>query len=153
MANSGILFEMICVAIEQESEGRKVLVVNATDEFRKNGWVLATKQDYSPIVAASMIRHEFVVCNELPSLETVFGVLSNSAKQGVKKAIIIGKYDFDKNKQIRKHWDVEQCVFGKNVYILKKVGKAEHRRALEVNKEYRSLIQSIRAMENRREKW
>lgn len=153
MANSGILLEMICVAIEQESDGKTVLIVNAIEEFRKNGWILATNQDYSPIVASRMIQHEFVVCNELPSLETVYGVLSNSAKQGVKKAIIIGKYDFDKNKQIKKHWEVKQCVFGKNVYILNKVGKAEHRRAMETNKEYRSLIQSIRAMENRRDKW
>lgn len=148
--NSGVLFEMVCVAISQESKDLRVLVVNATEDFKRNGWILATEKDYSPIVAARMIPHDFIVCNELLSLEVVFGVLCNSAKRGVKKAIVIGNYDFEKNKQVKKHWDVVACPFGKNVHILNKLGKASHQRALETNRQFRSMVQTIRLMEKTR---
>lgn len=157
MANQGILFEMVCIALERESSGCKnVLVVNATDEFNRNGWILTSEnktehvQEYSPMSASRLIPHDYIVCNELPSLESVFAVLCNSANHGVKRAMVIGEYDFDSHAQIQKHWAISQCPFGKNVFMLSKITKRVHNQTLEVGKDMRSLVHMINRMGKRK---
>ena len=145
--------EIVYDIIEHESRGLKVLVVNATEEFRRNDWILATNQDYSPVVAANMIPHKFVVCNELSSVETVFSVLCNSAKQGVKKAIVIGHYDFTQNNQILKRWRISYYkVERTTVYVFNKIGKTEHQSVIAPTKDFRSLVQVVNKMEKQKVK-
>lgn len=164
-ANTGILYEMICVAaIDREAEHSKtVLVVNANDQFigKSDKWVLTNStgnpkpiQEMSPIIAAKTIPHDFIVCNELGSLERLFAVLANSAARRNKKAYVIGDYDFKSHaaEQLRKHWFVRSDSFGRKTYVLEKITKSVWIAANEPLRDIRGTIQSINQMENRRER-
>lgn len=116
--------EKICAAIKGEiSQCKNVLVLNANKDFRGNGWRLTAEtpstdiEAFSPIPASTEFRYDCVICHDM-ALTKIMIVLNNSARRGVRVAVIIGECDCMRLAS----WSVSSLGF-ENAFILRKKPK------------------------------